>query len=255
MTTVTFSGLTTGQWWLVPSGVTRILVDMAGTSGSAMTGATVGKGGRIGMVVTVTPGNYLYMIADGGGNGGTGLYSGFVGGHYTAIYDVGTTMGTTGTLIAVAGGGGGGSSLGAGAGAAGPGGADGGGTIADDAVDIDANVTGGDGGTQSSGGAGGLYHGTPSGVAGSSMTGGAGGAGGPSGIGGGGGGGGFYGGGGGGNGLGVNGDFYSGPGGGGSSWTNGSLCTAVTHTKGYLAGAGWVRITYASPFPGQALIF
>lgn len=247
VTPTTIAATTADQWWQVPAGVMSILVDAAGQGLYNATYGTGGKGGRVQCVVSVTPGNYLLIRGSGSGAGGSGsAIGGSPGGRLTLLADVGTTMASSGTDLIIVGAAGG---FGVATSAADwLGGGDGGGTTGDDGPDHTGafgNVLqGGNGGSPSAGGAGGLYvDPNPAflvlkGADGASGTGGAGGSG--TSWGGGGGGGGYYGGGGGC--AGPSYDFAAGPGGGGSSWTHASRASSVTHTKGFNNGTGYVTI-------------
>jgi hypothetical protein len=237
------------QTFTVPAGVTSILVDAYGASGTTFSTTTyggnaywgLGKGGRVQTNLTVTPGDVLNIYVggttlnysgwqstmggwNGGGNGGD--YGGFAGGGATDIRIGGTSLSDR---VIVSGGGGGRKEIptssvineGHGGGLVGERGAYG---------FFDPNEVAGQGGTQSNGGQGGCRIGNCA-AAGTLGSGG-------NGVSiaifsGGGGGGGYYGGGGG----------ADGGGGGGSSYTDPTLCSSVVHTQGARTGLGQLTIT------------
>jgi hypothetical protein len=231
------------QTFTVPAGVTIILVDAYGASGTTSIpfyggNDYLGKGGRVETNLTVTPGEVLNIYVggtfnyagvpnnmggwNGGGNGGD--FGGRAGGGATDIRIGGTSLSDR---VIVSGGGGGmrtnaySANVGHGGGLVGQKGA----------YTIDSSLqTPGKGGTQSNGGQGGCLNSICSGAGtlGSGSNGvsyGGGSSGG--------GGGGYYGGGGG----------VSGGGGGGSSYTDPTLCSYVVHTQGARTGKGQLTIT------------
>lgn len=230
------------QTWVVPAGVTSVVLDVKG----AADGNSGTAGGRLQATVPVTPAETLYVYSGGlGGVSDTGGFNGggsgdpncgFLGG--AGASDVRQGGFALANRIAVAGG--------AGAQNCGIGGSRGGGNsaatgeVAGEAGGGSTSATGGGGGA-SPGGAGGA--GTAAGAAGVLGIGGAGGVDASFNCNsGGGGGGGYYGGGGGG------GDDTladcGGEGGGGSNYVVGTA-TGVTHTRGGGdASNGSVRITW-----------
>jgi hypothetical protein len=243
--TQTFNFTGAVQGFVVPAGVTSILVDVSGGQGGAGAGAsTGGKRGRVLAMLAVTPGELLTVNVGGAGSyGDLGGAGGFNGGGNGGAYAGGgggasdLRRGTTKLVVA---GGGGGAATASGS----VGGGAGGGLIG--AVGISPSVAnsgfGGGGGTQSAGGTGGAgvqY----SGADGTSGLGGAGGLGSaPLISGGGGGGGGYFGGGGGGTGFAPLGGLPAG-GGGGSSFTD-PAATNVSHTQGARSGDGQIIISW-----------
>ena len=237
------------QTFIVPPGVTSISVDAYGASSSVSSGiygycgGYQAKGGRVQTDLSVSAGETLYVYVGGmsvtcyGGNdctpsggqaggwngGGKGSGTSEAGGGATDIRSGGQSHENR---IIVAGGAGG-----AGASCQSNGG-HGGGLIANDGG-YDSSGSGsakrGRGGSQTSGGLGGSWHGgSPKAGNGAFGVGGNGNS--VSGSSGGGGGGGWYGGGGA-----VNGDAG---GGGGSSYTHPTRCSSVEHTKGVQTGHG-----------------
>ena len=218
------------QTWSVPSDATSVSIKTSGAQGQ-------GLGGESSAIVTVTPGETLYIYAggqplgrtggwNGGGNGGDGSYfDGFGGG---GASDVRRTPYALSNRLVVACGGGGGSTDSAS-------GADGGGSSGGTggfAISSGEYAMGGGGGTQISGGIGGSGPGGY-GVDGSPGVGGNGGYSNNSG-GGSGGGGGYYGGGGGGASF-VGSGGYGGGGGGGSGYVTGystSMTSGVNDLDG-----------------------
>lgn len=213
--TFKFTSATGGTNFVVPAGVTSILVSAVGASGADGTlyGVTSkgGEGGSASATIAVTPGETLTIIVGstdgtgGGGAKGTGGNAGNGGGR-SAVERAGTP------LIVAGGGGGAGSSHlcgngGNGGGASGGKGGNSGGNI------------GGSGGSGGTGGAGGATVFSTAGSAGTATDGGKGGNGT---NGGGGGGGGYGGGGGGGGGGGIGGAC----GGGGGGYAPGGTTTA-----------------------------
>lgn len=239
----TFAYTGAAQTWVVPTGVTSVVLDVAGASD----GSHKGKGGRVQTTLTTTPGETLQINVggagsgqtggwNGGANGGSVSFTGAGGGGATDIRQGGTTLSDR---VVVAGGGGGANGAGIGSG--------GGGTTGQAGGNADTLPTGGGGGTPSAGGAGGTAEsGASNGTSGSLAVGGAGGdnAAGSGNSAGGGGGGGYYGGGGGGGSAGPSGGDAGG--GGGSSYA-GAGTSATTHTQGYQSGNGYVSISYSLP--------
>ncbi len=266
--TTTFSFISAPQSWMVPAGVSYILVDAQAARGGAAgpVGATIGTttpgcGGRVQAILAVTPGEVLDVNVGGAGQdavGYIGSSGGYNGGGYTTpwVPSVPTYAGgggggqsdisASGVTLLVAGGGGGAGYNGSCATPDQPGG-NGGGLTGASSTTCDATlttagfttITHAGGGRQTIGGVGGYlccgdYY---AGTAGTLSLGGnnvdSGGVGG-------GGGGGYYGGGGG---------CWSG-GGGGSSYTNPAFASGVTHTQGYnCTGDGIVTICIL-PDPG-----
>ena len=194
------------QTYVVPRGVTYLELDVVGAQGGSSTvySNTGGGGARVQTVISVTPGETVYINvggATGWPNGGSNSSMSIYGGGSSDVRQGGNELNN---IVAIAGGGGA-CAIGveqANGGAGGETGENGQSSVGD---------VGGRGATQSSGGAGG-----GDGTAGSFFQGG---NGGPNitGVQGGGGGGGYYGGGGGGNHIGYGGPYYSGGGGGGAS--------------------------------------
>lgn len=229
------------QTFVVPSGVHEITVDCVGASGGRGGANKVTYGGRVTCVLSVIPGEELYLYV-----GGSGATSGYNGGgaagsssSYTAYYrgggasDIRTISGDLNSRLIVAGG------AGASGATSGVAGGNGGGLVgADGGRNRTAYVI--SGGSQDSGGTC-----TPADwyTPGSDYAGsfGSGGKGEQVSYGAGGGGGGWYGGGGG---LGLSGPSIYG-GGGGSSYTNPDRCSDVVHTQGYSAatGNGWIILS------------
>ena len=223
--------------FVVPSGVTSLLVTLEGAGGARSVGSG-GSGALVSGTLSVTPDEMLQILVGGGGSnngsggfGGGGDSSDSGGGGRSAIIMSGTDL--------VDAGGGGGSGFGGNGGNGGQNGGDGSGAIT---YGGGSNATGG---TQTAGGSGGGDgSGFNDGGDGSQYQGGGG-----SGTGGG-GGGGYFGGGGG---------IDDAGGGGGSSLTNGPGFTLASETDGGAlnggdlngdGGDGSVTITYgASPAP------
>lgn len=220
--------------FVVPACVTSLNVDAYGAAG----GNEGGRGGRVVLTITVTPGETLTVSVGGrGADGDAGGAGGSNGGGAGNNYGGGGGGGGGGwsglrgvALLAVAGGGGGGGSSpafpdgGAGGGTKGGSGEEGvpfgfsgggggtqlaGGTRGDASIDDEPGKEG----TAGAGGDGGYYHG-------------------------GGGGGGYFGGGGGG------GDMVSGGGGGGGSSYTIPGATGVAHTQGVQSGDGQVILSW-----------
>ncbi|MFH0888660.1 MAG: glycine rich domain-containing protein, partial [Planctomycetota bacterium] len=225
-TPVTFNYTGGLQTWVVPAGVTSIIVDVQGAQGGT-NGSVGGLGGRTQATLAVTPGSTLYIYvgnqptstAGGYNGGGTGGPSyGFGGGGASDI--------RTGTVLAnrIAVAGGGGSAVNTWSACNGGAGGSTNGNGADGASSNGTTYIG-FGGTQSGGGAVGTN--ATGATAGSLGQGGN-----ASTNGGGGGGGGYYGGGG----------SYAGGAGGGSCWSNG---TSITYSTDATGGNGQVIITPA----------
>ena len=233
----TFSYTGAQQTFTVPSGVTSIVIDAYGAEGGiGWRGCTVsvnpGKGGRVQVTLSVTPGEALYIYiggegslhnnsgddGEGGWNGGGdgdswGSGGGGGGGGGTDIRRGGTALANR--ILAVGGGGGSGCNH-----CTGDEGGDGGGLTGQNG-ERGGNYKG-FGGTQSAGGAtgGALGVGGDGGGTGSKT--------------GGGGGGGYYGGGG---------STWEGAG-GGSSWVTTSGSSNITHTQGARSGNGTMNISW-----------
>ena len=262
---VDFSFTGSVQTWTVPAGVTSISIDAGGAQGGDDASIDVrarALGGRVVATMAVSGGQTLNIFVGGaGGNGSTPaptaaaggyngggtagwwpLSSGFSGGGGGGATDIRVAGVALTDRILVAGGGGGSgfTTLGPKAGGAG-----GGTTGASGATD--SGISAATGGTQVAGGAGSIsFAGQPNGSAGAAGVGGN--ASPDNGVAGG-GGGGYYGGGGGG----TTGAGPGSGGGGGSSYAQPTL-TLVTHTQGYNAGNGYVRITY-TPITAQTIDF
>lgn len=236
--TVTFT--TVGDsTWTVPAGVTQATLTVDGAQGGRprFGGGTIGGGAEVLGTISVAPGaSYTISVGGAGGdgvggrNGGgsTVVGEGGGGGGYSAIH-------LAGTPVLVAGGGGGTGNCSSSAGAGGQVGEAGGRST----CDLDVDLNGGAGGTQTAGGAGGtgaLATGNP----GTHLAGGGG-----SGEGGG-GGGGWYGGGQGGTGNSYQGGHTAAGGGGGSSYADPSA-TNVSYKTGVWTGDGRVVISYPNP--------
>ena len=249
ITTFDYTGAV--QTFVVPAGVTEVVVDCIAASGGDSdgpggTGAPhePGLGGRVETTLTVTPGSTLNIYVggvgetaaipvpgvggfNGGGDGGNGYdnYGGGGGGGASDIRVGGTAL--TDRVVVAGGGGGAGYNYGSG-----DNGGDGGGTTGEDGTSGGGGTYGpGTGGTPTAGGIGGYWTSgswadADDGVLGDGGNAGVDGAGG-------GGGGGYYGGGG---------ATWSG-GGGGSSYADAGLTTGTVHTQGYNTGDGQVIIT------------
>lgn len=225
----TFESSFSQQYFVVPSDVTELTVDMGAGSDhwGAIFGVPNGLGGRVVVDIAVTPGETLEILVGTRGdyNSGTGGWpDGGTGGGQVSVANAsgggGSTSvraGVNGPTIAIAGGGGGGTNFTIGGAGGFPWGADG------HYGYVNRGDMDGKGATQSAGGQGGcLYDGTcPSYTNGSFHQGG------ESAYGGG-GGGGYYGGGAGGGGYDQNNDIYSPSGGGGSSWVDPSRIVGGT---------------------------
>lgn len=227
------------QPYTVPPGCTQIAVDMAGgKGGDGNASGTGGKGGRVQCNVNVTPGQILYVYVGGAGvnyststggyNGGAqgGSNGGGGGGSSDISVNASTTITARSRLVVAGGGGGGGYNC------SNMYGGDGGGLTGGNGYSCSGPTGGGTGGTQTGGGTGSTFS-TPYGNAATDANGGT-----SNGNNyGGGGGGGYWGGGGG---------AYSGAG-GGSSYTHPTQTSLVTHTMGYNASNGYVKITALAP--------
>lgn len=246
-TVLNFNFTAAQQSWIVPSGVTRISVELLGAQGG---GTNAGRGGRVTAQLTVTPGSTLILVVGGqptnanavyggggvgGSNGATTTRNGFAGGGLAGIY---LSSISQANALAIAGGGGGNSGLNGqiGGEAGAPNGSNGGqGNFA-------GRQEGGRGGTQSAGGSigVGVDPQTVAPLAGTALNGGRGGsvnsstwtaAGG--------GGAGYFGGGGG-----AGGGSSVGAGGGGSSFVNTTLGSNIVYTSGFNTGNGRIIISY-----------
>ncbi len=229
---LTFTG--GAQTYVVPAGITRLVVDASGAQGGSNSDGTAGGlGGRVQTTITVTPGEVLTVYVGGAGStasfsstadgfgyngGGGGRFLNGGGGGATDIRRGGTALANR---VVVAGGGGGSSN-------AGTSGGDGGGLTGGTGLGSFPGL----GGTQSAGGAGG--DGVGPGTLGQGGTGNFTG-----------GGGGYWGGGGGGR------SGSSGGGGGGSSFVTAVGSSGTIHTQGSKTGNGVVTFntltTYVSP--------
>jgi hypothetical protein len=237
--TATFAPSFSQQTFIVPEGVSELLVDARGGGG----GRLGGNGGRVQTRLQVIPGQLLYIsvgqggwAASGGGSPsalGGGGYSGNYGGVGGGATDIRIGGNAFTDRVMVAGGGGGGYDQRnfAGYGSYGFGGAGG-----DLVANGGSGGAAGGGGTQTSGGSVQVvnlgYYSQPGGFGyGGASTG-------YGGVFAGGGGGGWYGGGGG----------VNAGGGGGSSYTDPNLCSNVTHTKGDTTAVsdGILKITYST---------
>jgi hypothetical protein len=239
--TLTFTG--SDQTWTVPANITSILVEAYGAQGGDKDVAG-GFGGRVQAIIKVTPGEILYIMVGGkpsgitavygnGGNAGTNVSSsaqqGAAGGGMTALFR--TSVAMSNVLLVAAGGGG--AATGRIGGAAG-------GLVG--SVSVSDTYRGGQGGTQSTGGAIGtltdaqVTNPTPGQL-------GVGGTGGTINSGtwnsGGGGGAGYYGGGGG-----AGGGNYFGAGGGGSSYVVPTNTASIRHFTASNTGNGKMIIYY-----------
>jgi hypothetical protein len=239
------------QTWTVPSGVTKIFVDVVGAQGGSAGTNIGGKGGKVSGLLTVTPGNVLQITVGGqpttniavygfAGNGGRSTAYGTIaraGGGLSAISTSAPV--TQANALFIAGGGGGTPT----SGYAGNAGAAGGLNGENGTSIYGGTPTRGGGASQTAGGvAGSIYDGNSTApTAGSAINGGAGGivSGGSAGWNGGGGGGaGYFGGGGG-----AGGGNAQGSGGGGSSWSHAS-CQQVSNVSNFNSGNGRVIIYY-----------
>jgi len=230
------------QQWVVPTGVTQVFIDVFGAQGGNST-SQGGLGGKVRAVLSVTPGETLFLMVGGqptsrlavygnAGNGGTNVANtsnqSMAGGGMSGVFR--TSIDMASALLIAAGGGGG---------AKGRNGGAGGGSTG--LVSTDDSTRGGKGGTQTTGGAAGTVfdgqvNNPTAGLQGQGGTGGT--------INtstwnsGGGGGAGYYGGGGGAGG----GNYFSG-GGGGSSWAHPS-CSQISTIANFNSGHGKIVIYY-----------
>lgn len=233
--TNTFNTSSSFQTYTVPTGVTKLRVDCAGSKGANYETATGGKGGRVQCVLPVTAGQTLYIYV-GATNADPKISEYNASDIRTDNTGVTNTTSLNSRLVVAAGGGSASGSL--------YNGGNGGGLTGSNGSGINGNAYG-HGGTQSAGGARGDttfdgYNGAlglgGNGYAGTSSipAGGCGGAG-------------LYGGGGGGTyRLSTNTSPSAGSGGGGSSYAT-STCYNVIHTAGYQNGQGYVTITADVP--------
>lgn len=239
------------QTWTVPSGVTKIFVDVVGAQGGSAGTNVGGKGGKVSGILTVTPGNVLQITVGGqpttniavygfAGNGGQSTVYGTIaraGGGLSAISTSAPVTQANALLIAGGGGGTPTSGFAGNAGAAG-------GLNGENGTSIYGGTpTRGGGASQTAGGvAGSILDGNSTNpTPGTAINGGAGGiVGGFSAgwNGGGGGGAGYFGGGGG-----AGGGNAQGSGGGGSSWSHAS-CQQVSNVSNFNSGNGRVIIYY-----------
>ena len=242
--TQTFNYTGAGQNFVVPAGVTQVIVDAYGAQGgNGGTGDGGGLGGGATAAITVTPGETLVVNVggtggaggtgpgggggfNGGGSGGNAARGGGGGGGASDVRGGGSAL--SHRVIVGGGGGGGGVSCAGGSG---------GGSIGGDgsSCDVGGDLEEGRGGTQSAGGATGTGYNNGA-TAGTSGSGGAGSNFLVSGVAGGGGGGGLFGGGGGT----VDISSVAGGGGGGSGFT----ADGTGMTNGVRAGNGLVTISY-----------
>jgi len=239
VTTQSFSFTGTMQTFTVPQCVTTITADVRGAQGGGISGALGGNGGRAQAIFTVTPlevleiwvggaGIYTTAVSTGGFNGGAGFGNSAQGGTGGGGSDVRRGSGFSNRII-VGGGGGGGTSSASQNRAGGIGGGLTGGTGG--AWNTWPN-SGGQGGTQTAGGAAGVACcQTP--FPGTFGVGGMGAGDGATGCGG---GGGWYGGGGG----------LFGGGGGGSSYVGYAGNTATSTTAGFQTGDGLIIFNYST---------
>ena len=251
-TTYNYTGAV--QTFVVPAFVFQLQIDAAGAEGGRSIGTTAGPhdpglGGRVQTILSVTPGDIINIYVgqkgldgipgggvaggwNGGGaaSGGFGSYGGGSGGGASDIRLNGTNL--TDRVIIAAGAGGSGYNYFSG----GDHGGNGGGLVGLDGLSGGGLLDPpGKGGTQTTGGNGGLWTGY---LPGSDGVLGDGGAGNTDGAGGG-GGGGYYGGGGG---------SWAG-GAGGSSFVLGTITSSTSHTSGFQSGNGYVTITEMSILP------
>ncbi len=229
----------------VPAGVTQLWITPYGAEGGLYTGnpATPGYGGSATGLLSVTPSStYYYCVGQVGGNngsntnafcgGGAALPTTYGGGGGMTWFGTSSTFSTSSVIIV--GGGGGGAAW-----SSAYTGGNGGGLTG--TAGIDVGYSGGQGGTQTAGGAAGYNSGCDGG---SNPTPGSAGQGGNSGSArGGGGGGGYYGGGGGGDDC-----AYGGGGGGGSSYMS-SILTNTSTVSGNNTGNGSLVIVEETEEP------
>ena len=218
---MTFTSSNDFHSFTVPSTTTKLIVDCVASKGA---GAKGGKGGRVQCTLPVTPSSTLYFYI-GGVPSTTDIAEYNASDIRTNNAGVLDTTSLSSRLI-VAGGGGGSAS------GSNYTGGSGGGLIGGIGESHNSSY-GGTGGTQSTGGEGSTsaYNGV-FGIGGNAALS-------SSGAGG----GGWYGGGGGGSDSTLY--THQGAGGGGSSYTD-SSCTYITHTRGYNAGTGYIKITYVA---------
>lgn len=217
----TFNPSGSFQTYVVPKGVTKLQVDCVAAKGNGN-----GYGGRVQCVLSVTPGQTLYLaVGSASTSAATPTYNASdIRTNGNGITD---TTSLQSRLVVAGGGGNTGNQAGTGG--------HGGGLTGAAGSDVDGKS--GKGGTQTGGGAGGGSGlGGQGGGVGSFGLGGTGGHG-VAGAGG----AGWYGGGGGG--TSAWGSTLGGNGGGGSSYTNPSRCTSVVHTQGYRNGNGYITLT------------
>jgi hypothetical protein len=235
-----FTTPTSTDYFDVPAGITSITIKAWGGGGGGggggrnNSGGDGGAGGYATSVISVTPGERLYITVGSGGGAGTGNRTnsggGGGGGGYSSVRNSG------GTQLIIAAGGAGGGGGGRKSGNAGGDGGGGGGTSGQGGASSGSS-NGGGGGTSSSGGSGGSG-GNNSGSAGSSLQGGAGGDGRSSqGSDGGGNNGGTYGNGGDGGARDVN-SGYAGGGGGGGGYYGGGGGAGSSYRTGAAGGGG-----------------
>ena len=230
--TCTFSFTGDTQSFTVPSGVTRMTIDVRGAQGGGTPDVKGGLGGEATQTIPVTPGAVLQVRVGGMGadvnNGAAGGFNG--GGNGTRENGGGGGGASEVEGLIVAGGGGGGGNEKAGDKPAS--GGSGGGLAGGDGVDPNGGSLAGKGGTQNGPGAGGT--GDEVGHPGTFGTGGRGQAGG---------GGGFFGGGGS---AASNHGLDTAGGGGGSGFTS----NGTGMQNGVQAGNGLVTLTYPAPVMG-----
>lgn len=209
------------QTYVVPKGVTKLQVNCVAAKGNGS-----GYGGRVQCVLSVTPGQTLYLaVGSANTSAGTPTYN--ASDIRTNNAGITNTTSLRSRLVVAGGGGNTGNQTGSGG--------HGGGLTGAAGSNVDGKS--GQGGTQTGGGSGGGSGlGGQGGGVGSFGLGGTGGHG-VAGCGG----AGWYGGGGGG--TSAWGSTLGGNGGGGSSYTNSSLCTSVVHTQGYRNGNGYITLT------------
>jgi len=257
---VTFSYTGAVQTYTVPPAVFSLLIDANGAAGGRSIGTTPGPhdpglGGRVQTTLAVNPGDIINIYvgevgldgvpggsATGGWNGGgagNGAFVSYGGGSGGGASDIriGGTALANRVIIAAGGGGSGFNYL-----SGGDHGGHGGGLVGDNGHSGGGLPDPpGEGGTQITGGTGGLWVGYLAGTDGILGLGGNAGGDGA----GGGGGGGYYGGGGG---------SWAG-GGGGSSYVDAVLTSSTTHTIGANSGNGFITITPISSLPVELLSF
>lgn len=232
------------QAFVVPTGLYKMRCEVVAARGqqgwsSGDTGwyyAPPGKGGKVDCVLSVTPGQILYIYVGYAGPDQTNFdcqtpkyNASDIRTNNAGILDASSLQ----SRLVVAGGGGGGVS--GGTKRYGGSGGNGGGVTGANGTTPGLSSAG-SGGSQSAGGQGGIGSGGNNGAPGGFGLGGngsatAGGAG-------------WYGGGGGAL-AGHNSIFYYSGGGGGSSYTHPTLCSSVVHTQGFNKGNGYVKISMA----------